>query len=174
MGEHQKPRVRGDWKPAFLEALATIPVVARAARAAGVDYRYAYRTREADPEFAAAWDDAVEQGVDRAEQEAFRRAVEGYEEPVTHQGRLAYQYRRVQREDGTEAFEPVLDEHGQPVPLTVRKHSDGLLSLILKGRRKKVYAERIEQTGPEGGPVQTQQVVIATGVPDANDYSDLA
>jgi hypothetical protein len=53
-------------------------------------------------------------------------------------------------------------------------YSDSLLALLLKGRRKKVFAERIEQTGADGGPVQTQQVVIATGVPGhAIDIHDL-
>jgi hypothetical protein len=164
MSEHTKPRVRGDWKARFLEALAEVPVVAHAARAASIDYRQAWRTRESDPEFASAWDDAMEAGVDRAEQEAFRRGVQGYEEPVVDKGRLAYQYERylkdVKLPDGTvvqeEAYRPVLDDRGQPVPLTIRKHSDALLSLILKGRRKKVYAERTELTGADGGPMVQQ------------------
>lgn len=34
--------------------------------------------------------------------------------------------------------------------------------------------QKLEHTGADGGPIKAQQVVIATGVPDANDYSDLA
>lgn len=169
MTEHTKPRVRGDWKARFLEALAEVPVVAYAARAASIDYRQAYRTRQADGDFAQAWDDAMEAGVDRAEQEAFRRAVEGYEEPVIDKGRLAYVYERYLDAEGKEGYRPVLDANGQPVPLTVRKHSDALLGLILKGRRKKVYAERTELTGADGGPMQQQSIVIATGVPTLDD-----
>jgi hypothetical protein len=57
-------------------------------------------------------------------------------------------------EEGVEHYRLLLDDNGQPIPLTVRKHSDAILALVLKGRRKKVYADRTELTGPEGGPVQ--------------------
>lgn len=120
---HQKPY---DWKALFLVALAEVPVIAHACKAAGVNRVTAWRAREADPEFAKAWDDAMEEGIDRAEQEAFRRAVVGYEKPVWYKGELV----------GTETV-----------------HSDALLALILKGRRKKLYAERTELTGADGGPV---------------------
>lgn len=148
---HQKPY---DWKPIFLVALAELPVITHACKAAGIERSTAWRAREADEDFAKAWDDAMEQGVDKAEQEAFRRAVVGFEEPVIDKGRLAYRYERYEAEDGTEQYRPVLDENGQPVPLTVRKHSDALLALYLKGRRKKVYADRTELTGADGGALK--------------------
>lgn len=153
MAEHTKPRALHDWRPIFLAALADVPIVANAAKLARIDYRQVWRVRESDAEFAQAWDDAMEQGIDRAEQEAFRRAVVGFEEPVIDKGRLAYRYERYVDEEGKEQYRQLLDENGQPVPLTVRKHSDALLALVLKGRRKKVYADRTELTGAEGGPV---------------------
>ena len=168
---HQKPY---DWKAVFLAALAEVPVVVHACKAAGVNRTTAWRAREADPEFAKAWDEAMEEGIDRAEQEAFRRAVVGYEEPVVHHGRLSYLYERYVDDDGKEQYRPVLDANGQPVPLTVRKHSDALLALILRGRRKAVYAERKELTGADGAALPAPQVVIATGVPSNDDFSDLA
>lgn len=116
-----------DWKPAFLAALREVPVVSRACAAVGIERSTAYRAADNDESFRAAWDDAMEEGVDRAEQEAFRRAVEGTDKGVWHQGTLV----------GSE-----------------RVYSDALLSLFLKGRRKKVYAERTEITGADGGPVQ--------------------
>jgi hypothetical protein len=147
-----------DWKPAFLAALRELPVIAHACKAVGIERSTAYRAREADEGFAQAWDEAQEDGIDRAEQEAFRRGVTGFEEPVLDKGRLSYRYERYEAEDidgrKEEKWRMVLDEQGQPIPLTVRKHSDALLSLFLKGRRKKVYADRTELTGPEGGPVQ--------------------
>lgn len=149
-----KPRALHDWKPIFLAALAEVPIVSNAARLARIDYRRVWRVRQDDEEFAKAWDEAMEQGVDKAEQEAFRRAVVGFEEPVIDKGRLAYRYERYEAEDGTEHYRPVLDENGQPVPLTVRKHSDALLALYLKGRRKKVYADRTELTGADGGALK--------------------
>lgn len=143
-----------DWKPVFLEALADVPIVSHACKAVGISYRHAYKTRETDAVFAQAWDDAMEQGIDRAEQEAFRRAVTGFEEPVIDKGRVAYRQERYVGEDGLESWRLCLDDNGQPIPLTVRKHSDPLLALMLKGRRKKVYAERTELTGADGGDLK--------------------
>lgn len=143
-----------DWKSVFLEALRNVPVIRHACEAATINRVTAWRARESDPAFAEAWDEALEEGIDRAEQEAFRRAVVGFEEPVVDKGRLAYRYERYLDEEGAEHYRIVLDEHGQPVPLTTRKHSDALLALFLKGRRKKIYADRTELTGAEGGPVQ--------------------
>ncbi len=85
-----------------------------------------------------------------------------------------------------EVYRPVLDARGQPVPLTVRKHSDALLALYLKGRRKKVYADRTELTGADGGPVAqvdetakaarvAQLLAIAQSRKDETDeFGDLA
>lgn len=148
-----------DWKPAFLAALREVPVVSRACAAVGVERSTAYRAAEADEDFRAAWDDAMEEGVDKAEQEAFRRAVEGTEKGVWHQGSLV----------GTE-----------------RVYSDALLALLLKGRRKKVYADRTELTGADGGPVaQVDETAKAARVAqllalaqqrktDADQFGDLA
>jgi hypothetical protein len=143
-----------DWHSSFLAALRELPVVAHACKAVGIERSTAYRAREADEGFAKAWDDAMEEGIDRAEQEAFRRAVVGFEEPVIDKGRLAYRYERYEAEDGSEHYRVMLDANGQPVPLTTRKHSDALLAMYLKGRRKKVYADRTELTGAEGGDLK--------------------
>lgn len=157
-----------DWKPVFLAALADVPVVSHACKAVEISYRHAYKTRETDEDFAKAWDEAMEQGIDRAEQEAFRRAVVGFEEPVIDKGRLAYRYERytVKGDDGKEQehYRPTLDDQGQPIPLTVRKHSDALMALMLKGRRKKVYADRTELTGAEGAPVVIDETAKAARV----------
>jgi hypothetical protein len=177
-----------DWKPIFLAFLRDVPVVSSAVFAAGLDARStAYRARETDPEFAAAWDDAMETGVDMAEREAFRRAVEGYEDPVVDKGQLCYRMQRVLTEDPDNpdgpakvSWTPILGPDGQPIPLTVRKHSDSLLTLFLKGRRKKVYSDRTEITGPDGGPQQVETTdsptqlarkiafALALGVREAN------
>jgi hypothetical protein len=162
-----------DWKPAFLAALRELPVIAHACKAVDIERSTAYRAREADEGFAKAWDEAQEDGIDRAEQEAFRRGVVGFEEPVIDKGRLAYRYERYLDDDGAEHYRLMLDDHGQPIPLTVRKHSDALLGLVLKGRRKSVYAERKELTGADGAALPAAQVIIATGVP-SDDYGDLA
>lgn len=53
------------WQEKFLEELALRPIATHAARKAGVSRRTAYRYKEDDPEFSAAWDDAEAQGKDR-------------------------------------------------------------------------------------------------------------
>jgi hypothetical protein len=63
-----------------------------------------------------------------------------------------------------------------------RVYSDALMALILKGRRKKVYAERTEVTGADGGPVvQVDETAKAARVAQLlalaqqrKDFEDLA
>lgn len=146
------------WREAFLAALREWPIVQHACNAVGIQRCTAYRARVADEDFAKAWDDAMEAGIDRAEQEAFRRAVVGFEEPVIDRGELAYKREPVldengdvQRNDkGLPVFRVAVDEQGKPIPLTVRKHSDALLALVLKGRRKAYSTERQEHVSPDG------------------------
>jgi len=118
------------WRDAFLEALRRIPVVAPACTAVGIERSTAYRARAADDSFATAWDEAMEDGIDKAEQEAFKRAVVGFEEPVVDKGRLAYRYERVvtieeHAETGlpveTEQWRMALDDKGQPIPPPVKR-----------------------------------------------------
>lgn len=98
----------------FLKTLADTCNITRACEAAGVTRPTAYNAREADPEFAAAWDRAKKIGADVLEDEAVRRAHEGWDEPVFFQG--------VQTS-------------------TVRKFSDTLLTLLLKGAKPDTYRE---------------------------------
>lgn len=183
------------WRDAFLAALREWPVVAHACQAVGIERSTAYRAREADEAFAKAWDEAQEDGIDRAEMEAFRRGVVGFEEPVVYKGSIPPLMAPVFDDDGkpvideltkTQKWAPVLDDKGRPVPLTVRKHSDALLALVLKARRKAYSTERTELTGAEGGPVQTDDAARAARVAQlmalaerrrasaADDFSDLA
>jgi hypothetical protein len=162
------------WQEAFLAALRQMPVIRHACDTVGIERTTAWRARQANKDFAQLWDDAMADGVDRAEQEAFRRGVTGWNEPVYHQGRLQYAYRRVppDPEKGTaETWELALDESGQPIPATINKRSDSLLTLVLKGRRKEVYAERTEITGADGGPLAidetTRRARMAAIVEDA-------
>jgi len=67
---------------AFLDHLAETGNVTSAALAANVPRRTIYFRRRIDPAFAAAWEEALEIGLDALEDEAVRRAREGYWEPV--------------------------------------------------------------------------------------------
>lgn len=116
------------WEKAFLTALAERGVVSRAAEAAGINRGTAYRHKEASPEFSLAWDAAMEDATDVAEEEAFRRAVEGILEPVFYAGEEV---------------------------ATIRKYSDQLLVFLLKARR---YRSQVEVTGADRGPIEFKDV----------------
>lgn len=115
-------------KQLFLSELANRANVSASAAAAGVDRATAYRWRDADPVFAAAWDSAVDVAVDSLEAEAWRRAHEGWDEPVFQRG----------------------EEVG-----VVRRYSDTLMVTLLKGHRPERYKDRTstELSGPGGTPL---------------------
>lgn len=71
---------------AFCAALAETCQVRKACDAVGISRQTAYKWREDMPDFAEAWDRAMKVGVSALEDEAHRRAFEGYDEPVFHQG----------------------------------------------------------------------------------------
>jgi len=85
-----------------------------------------------DEAFAAAWDDAVNQGTDVLEAEALRRAKDRFNEPRFYEG----------------------DVCGH-----VRKYSDTLLIFLLKARRPEKYQGRIATgSGPIAVPWLPPQV----------------
>lgn len=102
-------------KELFLKALSETGNVAAAARMAELSRNSAYRLRSSDPDFAAGWEDALETATDLLAAEAWRRALEGVEEPRFHKG----------------------EQQG-----TVTKYSDGLLMFLLKAHRPQVYRDK--------------------------------
>ena len=117
----------------FLSALAQYGNVTRAADEAGWNRCYLYRKRQADPAFARAWDEAAAIGVAALEDEARRRAYEGWDEPVWHKG----------------------EECG-----TVRKFSDTLLIVLLKAHMPEKYQERqkVEHSGGMSSEVKIYRI----------------
>ena len=114
----------------FLEALREGCSVYVAAQAAGVARSCVYRWREANPEFAKQWDDAVEAGTDLLEQEAKRRAHKGVLKPVYYRGEVVGQ---------------------------IREYSDTLLIFLLKGKRPKQYRDSVKMAvggDPDAPPVK--------------------
>lgn len=101
-------------KIAFLTVLAETCNVSRAAKAIGVARITVYEWRDAFAEFAEAWDKAKQLGIDALEDEAHRRAFEGNERAVFHQG----------MECGT-----------------VREYSDTLAIFLLKAHKPNKYRE---------------------------------
>src|SRR5262249_25611794 len=99
-------------------ALAASPSVAAAARAAGVTRAGAYRRRESDPDFAAAWDEALEASTDALVAEMYRRAVEGTERPLLYKGQVVAH---------------------------VREFSDQLAMFLARAHGPKVYRDKLDQ-----------------------------
>ena len=103
----------------FLEVLATRCNVTHAAWTAGISRSRVYDIRKEDAEFAAAWDNAIEEGADALELVARRRALEGVKEPVFYKGEVCGH---------------------------VLRYSDTLLMFLLKAHRPEKYRERYEAT----------------------------
>ncbi len=80
-------------KAEFLEALSHTAIVTVSCEVTGLSRRSIYNWRAADANFAAAWEESLEQATERLEEEVRRRAVDGVDEPVFHQGEICG-YRR--------------------------------------------------------------------------------
>lgn len=65
---------KGAWQEPFLLALSNKPNVSRACRQAKISRMTAYRSRRDDPQFAAAWEEALSFGVEAMEDTAWDRA----------------------------------------------------------------------------------------------------
>lgn len=115
----------------FLEALSTYGNISRAAEKSGLDRAGLYVKRRNDNAFSAEWDKAMEIGVEAIEDEAKRRAFEGWEEPVWYRGDLCG---------------------------TVRKFSDTLLIVLLKAHKPEKYREnsKVELSGKDGTPIEVE------------------
>jgi hypothetical protein len=138
-----RPRRVSARKRRFLKAIASMPNVSAAARAAGVARGTPYRWAEEDENFKAAWEEAEQEGIDRLEAEAWRRAHDGDIDYVVSQGKLVY----------------ITDEaSGERKPLVKRVRSDALMTLLLKAHRPERYRDRqsIEHSGPGGAPIRQE------------------
>lgn len=116
---NRQTRWTDERKRKFLRNLARTGNVTLSARLLGSSRARAYEMRAEDPRFAKLWKDALKEAADNLEGEAWKRAVEGWEEPVFHKG----------------------DVCGH-----VRKYSDTLLVLLLKHTKRRKYADRMETT----------------------------
>lgn len=124
-------------KAAFLEALAQTASVCRACQLARLGRRTVYDWRDADPDFAKAWDAALERGTDALEDEAVRRAFQGTLKPVYQQGLRVG---------------------------TIREYSDTLLIFMLKARRPHRFRERhlLEHANADGKPFVVEAPATAS------------
>lgn len=100
----------------FLTHLALSGNISEAGRVAEVQRGTLYKWKDTDPEFCGRWEDALEEAADCLEAEARRRAVDGYDEPITYGGKVVCN-----------------PETGHP--LIRKKYSDGLMAFLLKAHR---------------------------------------
>jgi hypothetical protein len=127
-------------KAGFLKNYEAIGTVSGAAAQTPCDRRHVYDWLEDDPAFAEAFGHSRERAVDLAEQELRRRGVAGYDKPVFQGGKRVG---------------------------TIREYSDACLIFYLKGRRRDVFGDRQELSGPKGGPIETKQQVDLSGLSGA-------
>lgn len=143
---------------AFCAALAETCNVGKACAAVGISRMTAYRWRDDDKLFAAQWDQAIRVGVTALEDEASRRAFEGMNEPLTHQGQFTYLYETRKDEGGHDILDPlsntpkmfpVLDDNGKHRVATIKKYSDTLAIFLLKAHSPDKYREnsKVELSG---------------------------
>jgi hypothetical protein len=111
-------------KEIVLAMLANGATYAAAAAAIGAHRRTIIKWPDRDEEFAQRWRSAVEEGADRLEDEAIRRARDGVERPVFYQGKI--------------------------VGYT-REYSDQLLIMLLRAKRPQIYRRRNGNVEPQGG-----------------------
>jgi len=63
-----------EWQSVFLELFGMSMNVVLSAKGAGVDRTTIYRERQRNPNFAAAYEDARQEAIERLEAEAYKRA----------------------------------------------------------------------------------------------------
>ena len=127
----------------FLQYLAETGNVSRSVKLIGSSAARVYTLRHNDPAFRQAWDEAEQIAADRLEEEAWRRAVEGFDEPVVSGGKL------------------VRDENGNAV--MVRRYSDVLLIRLLAAHRPQKFDRRIPGAGagPSRAGVDVRALLLA-------------
>lgn len=110
----------------FLENVAIYGNITEAARKAKLDRKTMYRWRADEPQFAKAWDEAAEIGIEAIEDEGRRRAFKGTLKPIFQGGKKVG---------------------------TVREYSDTLLIFLLKGAKGSKYKERMQLSGDKENPL---------------------
>jgi hypothetical protein len=113
----QPPRARlstARRKALALDLLSQGHSLAHVREVLGINRVTVFRWRQDDPSFAQVYSDAMEAGTALIEQEARRRAVDGYDRPVFQGGKQVG---------------------------VVRVYSDELAAMLLRGRRPEVYRD---------------------------------
>lgn len=100
----------------FWELFSRTGNLSRSADGACISRVEVYRRRKSEPEFEAKFQETLKFAIDAMEEEAQRRAFEGFEDPVFYKG----------------------DQVG-----TITRYSDPLAMFLLKAHRPEKYKERV-------------------------------
>jgi hypothetical protein len=131
-------------KRAFLAALQDCGRITIACEKSHVPRRTVYNWRDDDKQFEKDWDKAIERAADVFEDEAIRRAYEGYDEPIVYQGNITG---------------------------SVKKYSDTLLIFLLKGNKSDKYKDRasVDNTSSDGSMTPQPSTIKLVGVKADDD-----
>jgi hypothetical protein len=122
-----KPR----WYKAFIAALRDTGNVRESCEAAGITRTAAYDAAKRDEEFAAAWEDAIQDAADMLESAARKRA---------HDGLRRYKF--------TRSGEPIMHPDDPTKPYYEIEYSDALVQFLLRGIRPEKYRDA-KATAPD-------------------------
>ena len=140
---------RRRWQDKFIQALRITANVWRACQHAKISRATPYAAYDADPEFAKQWKEAEEESADRIDAEIWRRAVEGIDKNVYHQG-----------------------IHVD----TIREYDTPLLMMLAKARRPEKYRENyaVAIGNPDGSNLvldgRQQAINLFTSSPEAAQH----
>jgi len=105
----------------FLHFLAQSGSVTYASGRAGIERRTLYRRRAGDEAFAAQWDEALQLGIDRLQDDAMQRALHGTERPLFRNGKRVG---------------------------STQQYDNKLLQFLLRAHRPEVYGARQQSAAP--------------------------
>ena len=116
LGGNAPPKITEEVRAAFLDLIEGGRTPADAAALLGVKLSSLYGHKRNRPEFAAQWEQAIRCGGEALISEAQRRGVEGWLEPVMFRGEVVAH---------------------------VRKYSDRMLELLIKGSFPEKFNDRL-------------------------------
>lgn len=123
-------------KAAVLENFANCGRIDLACMKAGVERRSHYRWLKEDPAYGDAYIEAKELALQLLEDEAFRRAHAGVDEPIVYSGKILTREVETVDENGVKTIERV--------PVTIKRFSDTLMMFLLKAQAPEKYRERLD------------------------------
>jgi hypothetical protein len=127
---NRRVTIRKESRERFLDELRRHGNVSQAAATINRARQTMYLYRQNHPDFAAAWDHAVEEFLDRLETEAARRAAIGVTRPVFQGGKQVG---------------------------TITEYSDRLLEFLLDRKRYPARTKH-EHTGANGAPIEVREI----------------